>query len=111
MLVQISKRLFFVAVLGTASLVVGSAALAGGLNDNWTSAGHDLKNTRYQNNETAIGAGNVGGLGVKWAFTTGGDVSATPAVDDTKVYVPDWAGNLYAVDRATGAQVWSKKVS
>ena len=111
MLVQILKRLFVVAVVGAASLLVGSAAIAGGLNDNWTSAGHDLKNTRYQNNEAGIGAGNVGSLGVKWAFTTGGDVSATPAVEGSRVYVPDWAGNLYAVDRTTGAQVWSKKVS
>ena len=34
-----------------------------------------------------------------------------PAVDESKVYAPDWAGNLYALDRATGAQVWSKQVS
>ena len=44
----------------------------------------------------------------KWEFTTGGDVSATPAVDGERVYVPDWAGNLYAVDRATGAVVWQR---
>ena len=47
----------------------------------------------------------------KWELTTGGDVSATPAVDGQRVYVPDWAGNLYAVDRATGAVVWQKKVA
>ena len=101
------------ATLGLVAVALAFAvpAWAGGANDNWTSAGHDLKNTRYQNNETSIGAGNVGGLLPKWVFTTGGDVSATPAVDDTKVYVPDWAGNLYAVDRFTGAQVWSKQVS
>jgi len=48
---------------------------------------------------------SVGGLTQKWAFTTGGDVSATPAVDEQRVYFPDWAGNLYAVDRKTGRQV------
>ena len=48
---------------------------------------------------------------MKWAFTTGGDVSATPAVDGSNVYVPDWAGNLYAVDRSTGAQVWSASIA
>ena len=78
---------------------------------NWSTAGHDLKDTRYQNTEDAISASNVSGLVQTWVFTTAGDVSATPAVDDSMVYVPDGAGNLYALDRATGAQVWSKKVS
>lgn len=108
---QRSRKFLVGCAVGAASLLVGGAAIAAGVGDNWTSAGHDLKNTRYQNNETTIGAGNAGDLAVKWAFTTGGDVSATPAVDESKVYVPDWAGNLYAVNRATGAQVWSKQVS
>jgi polyvinyl alcohol dehydrogenase (cytochrome) len=109
--VQISRRLSVPFAVAAAILLAGSTAIAAGAGDTWPSAGHDLKNTRYQNNETTISAGNVGGLGVKWSFTTGGDVSATPAVDASKVYVPDWAGNLYAVNRATGAPVWSKKVS
>jgi outer membrane protein assembly factor BamB len=44
------------------------------------------------------GVSNVAGLEKKWEFTTGGDVSATPAVDGDTVYFPDRAGNLYAVD-------------
>ena len=47
----------------------------------------------------------------KWEFTTGGDVSATPAVDGDTVYFPDWAGNLYAVDKATGAERWHTTIS
>jgi polyvinyl alcohol dehydrogenase (cytochrome) len=43
--------------------------------------------------------------------TTAGDVSATPAVDADTVYVPDWAGFIYAVDRETGALKWSAQVS
>ena len=31
---------------------------------------------------------------MKWSFTTGGDVSATPAVDGDTVYFPDGAGSL-----------------
>jgi polyvinyl alcohol dehydrogenase (cytochrome) len=53
----------------------------------------------------------VEGLTKKWELTTGGDVSATPAVDGDRVYVPDWAGNLYAVDRATGSVAWQRTVS
>ena len=41
-------------------------------------------------------------LTVKWAATIGGDVSVTPAVEGNRVYFPDRAGNLYAVDRRPG---------
>ena len=60
---------------------------------------------------TTITPENVGALKQKWVFTTGGDVSATPAVYDGTVYFPDWAGNFYAVNATTGALVWSKTVS
>ncbi len=91
------------------ALLVSSPAFAagGGL---WLTAGHDLSNTRYQNTESTISVANVANLAVKWQFTTGSDVSATPAVDDTAVYVPDWAGNLYALDRNTGALLWSHQI-
>ena len=67
--------------------------------------------TRYQNKENKISPSNVGTLAQKWTFTTDGDVSATPAVDGTTVYVPDWAGNLFAIDRKTGQQVWKVKIA
>jgi polyvinyl alcohol dehydrogenase (cytochrome) len=107
-----SPRKFLSVVVGavTVGLLISGVALAGG-GATWVSAGHDLQNTRYQNTESKIGAGNVANLAVKWQFTTGGDVSATPAVDGSTVYFPDWAGNLYAVDQTTGNQVWSHKVS
>lgn len=54
---------------------------------------------------------NVYSLAAKWVFTTGGDVSATPAVDNDTVYFPDWAGNLYAVDRLTGQLRWSTSIA
>ena len=90
-------------------LVTGSAlADAGG---GWPTAGNDLQNTRYQNTESKISPSNVDKLATKWVFTTGDDVSATPAVDGATVYVPDWAGNLYAIDKKTGEQVWSVKIA
>jgi polyvinyl alcohol dehydrogenase (cytochrome) len=100
------KRLQAIAI---AALLSATQALAQG--DLWLSAGHDSRNTRYQNTETTIGVSNVAGLTVKWMFTTGGDVSATPAVDDRAVYVPDWAGNLFAIDRNTGALLWSRTIA
>ncbi|MFC7494656.1 MULTISPECIES: PQQ-binding-like beta-propeller repeat protein [unclassified Nocardioides] len=54
---------------------------------------------------------NVDDLEVKWEFTTGGDVSATPAVVDGTVYFPDRAGNLYALDKWTGQQRWKSSIA
>src|SRR5205823_11139794 len=94
-----------------ALLLISNPALAAEPASGWPSAGHDLQNTRNQNTENKISVANVANLAVQWQFTTGGDVSATPAVDETAVYVPDWAGNLFAVDRNTGALLWSHQIS
>ena len=99
------------AALGAVLCGVAGSAQAQGGGSLWTSAGQNIANTRFQSAESKISVGSVGGLIVKWAFATGGDVSATPAVDGSKVYVPDWAGNLYAVDRKTGKAAWSVKIA
>ena len=93
------------ALVVAAALLTGVAAAANG-GSQWNSAGGDLQNTRFQANEKTLSVSNVGALEVKWEFTTGGDVSATPAVDGDTVYFPDRAGNLYAVDKWTGQQRW-----
>jgi polyvinyl alcohol dehydrogenase (cytochrome) len=77
----------------------------------WPLAGHDLSNTRSQPDEHMINTSNVGTLTPKWVFTTGGDVSATPTVAGNAVYFPDWAGNLYAVNKDTGQLIWSQQIS
>ncbi|WP_395703730.1 PQQ-binding-like beta-propeller repeat protein [Aquabacterium sp.] len=87
----------------------GGAMAAQG--SSWGSAGGDRQNTRSQPSEHTLGVGNVSRLAVKWSLTTAGDVSATPAVDEDTVYVPDWAGYLYAVNRQTGALRWKVAVS
>lgn len=76
----------------------------------WPSAGNDLQNTHFQGN-TSLSPQKVGQLQVQWSFTTGGDVSATPSVDANNIYFPDWGGNLWAVDRATGQAVWHTHIS
>lgn len=92
-------------------LLLLTAAIGNGQNALWLTAGQNLSNTRYAKLETKITPENIGGLRVKWAFETEGDVSATPAVDDGYVYFPDWKGNLYKVDARTGALVWSHHFS
>jgi polyvinyl alcohol dehydrogenase (cytochrome) len=79
--------------------------------ERWTAAGQNLHNTRAQANERRISRSNVAALKTLWTFSTGSDVSATPTVVDDAVYFPDWAGNLYAVRRETGKQIWVHKIS
>src|SRR5882724_9115628 len=96
----------------TAILVIGiTTGQEPPVSAQWTLSGHDTSNTRSQPLETRINTANVNRLALKWALTTGGDVSATPTVADDTVYVPDWAGNLYAVRAATGQLLWSRKIS
>jgi polyvinyl alcohol dehydrogenase (cytochrome) len=73
--------------------------------------GQGIGNARSQPAETKIGAANAATLKVKWQFTTGGDVSATPTVSGDMVYFPDWVGNLFAVNRDTGWPLWSHAIS
>jgi len=77
----------------------------------WPVAGQNRDNTRANTRETSITPDNVSRLGVKWQFTTAGDVSATPAVDNKAVYFPDWGGQLHCLDRNDGHAIWSKDVS
>jgi len=77
----------------------------------WRIAGQNLSNSWNQPTEHSISPANVKGLSPKWVFTTGGDVSATPTVDGDAVYFPDWAGNLFAVEKNSGRLIWSHKIS
>ena len=97
-----------IAVVG---LFLGGVVSTAAGGSNWNSAGGDLQNTRFQANEKAFSVDNVDELEVKWVFTTNGDVSATPAVVGDTVYFPDWAGNLYAVDKWTGEQRWKSSIA
>jgi polyvinyl alcohol dehydrogenase (cytochrome) len=107
-----NRRITILVAMGAAgALLVGGEAVAAPGGNGWSTAGGDRTNSRFAATETKISAANVGSLTEKWVFTTGGDVSATPAVEGNRVYVPDWAGNLYAVDRTTGKKVWSRTIS
>ena len=79
--------------------------------DQWREGGQNLNNTRYQANETYLRPDNVADLSPKWVFKTGGDISATPAVLDRALYVPDWGGNLFKIDAQTGRQIWSNSIA
>lgn len=77
----------------------------------WPSWGGNLDNSHGSATESAISPDTVGNLKLKWQFTTGGDVSSTPTVEDGFVYATDWGGFIYRIDAETGKAVWSHKVS
>ena len=77
----------------------------------WRIAGQNLQNTWSKPAEHSISPRNVQNLKTKWVFTTGGDVSATPTVAGDAVYFPDWAGNLFAVNKHSGRLIWSHKIA
>ncbi len=103
-------RLVRSALLGIGALMASIASSAHEGGATWTSGGYDARNTRYNKAEHTLGVHNVGRLVPKWRLPTAGDVSATPAVDATTVYVPDFAGNLFAVDRESGEVRWQANV-
>lgn len=92
--------------IAMAGVLLGTATAGAVGGSDWNSAGGNLQNTRFQASEKTLSVDNADELGVKWILTTGGDVSATPAVVDDRVYVPDRAGNLFAVDKWTGQALW-----
>src|SRR5579859_1672099 len=99
----------------TYTIVIGSAAVIAALGvaqsrrdsnpRQWSLAGQGLHNSRSQPSETQIDPSNVASLAPKWTFTAGGDVSATPTVFGDNVYFPDWAGNLFALQKDSGQLV------
>jgi len=105
-------RLKEIGIVGSVVLTVLISAAAAAQDDGnqWSSAGGNQANTRFQRSENKISVDTVGALTPKWVLSTGGDVSATPAVSGDDVYVPDWAGNLYSVNRNTGAVQWEVSI-
>ena len=95
------------AILGLAGVGLSQSSGAG----DWTIAGQNLDNSRSQPNEHTITAANVNTLAMKWVFTTGADVSATPTVADGAIYFPDWSGNLYAIKASDGSMLWSHQIA
>ena len=96
---------FAVGTLAATGLAASAAAA------DWSSAGRDLNNSRYDASEKQISPKTVAGLQLKWTFSSDGDVTANPVVDGQYLYFPDTAGSLYKVNKLTGALIWKKPVS
>ncbi len=103
-----TKRSLSLLVLGAAV-----AMTASGQNVNWLSYGNDLANTRFQSLDQ-INPKNVHNLKVAWVFHTGvldplGELEASPIVHDGTMYIVDGHSDVFALDAATGKQIWAYK--
>lgn len=98
------------AALAASALALSALSVFPAAAADWPSAGRDLKNSRYQNDEKAISPRTVGALQLRWTFATDGDVTANPTVDGDYLYFPDSAGALYKVNRYTGMLAWKKPI-
>jgi polyvinyl alcohol dehydrogenase (cytochrome) len=77
----------------------------------WPSGGQNLGDDRYQPDETTINVSNAARLAPRWTLLMAGDVSATPAVVDGVVYVPDWGGYISAINASNGDVIWQRLIS
>jgi polyvinyl alcohol dehydrogenase (cytochrome) len=96
--------------VAVALLILGFAASNSPADDQdskWLMFGNSYDNTANNPKEDTISTQNVARLAAKWVATTGGDVSARPAVDKGVLYFPDWGGNLSALDARAGTTIWS----
>jgi quinohemoprotein ethanol dehydrogenase len=80
---------------------------ADGEPENWFTGGRD-KDGSYHSALTAIDAGNVERLGFAWQYDLGTErgQEATPIVVDGVMYTSGTWGYVYAVDAATGHELW-----
>lgn len=106
-------------VVGVVTCVLGACLTVGGTHPaaadtataSWSSAGHDLANSRSNPDETTIGPANVNTLVPRWSRSFASNVAATPAVVNGVVYVADRSGALTAMSASTGAVIWTRMVS
>lgn len=77
----------------------------------WRSWGGDVFNSHSSPNETTISPRNAQKLHIKWAFTTLGDVTATPTLIGNALYVTDWGGGVHRLNAISGKPVWSRTMA
>ena len=109
--IQSFRLLFATSLVVSATAMAEASANPFDQFNSWKFWGGNIFNSHSNPFEVRLNAGNVSGLRTKWAFTTGGDVSATPTVENDFVYFPDFGGNLFKLNAQNGTQVWSHKIS
>ena len=116
---KLFTRVLTLVVALVATSVVGVSSAGGSCagastGGDWPSYGHDLANTRTQDQEDTIGAGNAGNLTADWAFDLTaqggtGTIQSTPIVADGCMYAATTTGYLFALNADSGDVVWSRQ--
>jgi quinohemoprotein ethanol dehydrogenase len=91
-----------------AAAATASASASADEGRNWYTGGGDQDGT-YFSPLAKIDAGNVGSLGYAWSYDLGEPMrgqEATPLVIDGVMYTSGTWGYVYAVDAATGKELW-----
>lgn len=94
----------FCSALALAALAPLAATSAEG---DWPMFGQSIQNSANAGAEHRISPATASSLTQKWVATLGGYVSARAAVVDGAVFVPDSAGNVWALDAKSGAVKWT----
>jgi glucose dehydrogenase len=108
---------FIVIVSAVCSFLWTGAATAGASCDgtapggDWPSFGHDLANTRNQDQEQTITPARASTLAPVWTFSSSaaggsGDFAGTPVEANGCVYVGSSSGCIFALNANTGDVVW-----
>ena len=104
-----TAALFAVTITSNADSVsdVSTASIVRNDSANWLSYGKDYKEQRYSDLDK-INVGNVGQLGLAWAFDTDFNrgLEATPIVVDGVIYVTGNWSVVYALDARSGSLLW-----
>jgi glucose dehydrogenase len=72
----------------------------------WAQFRKQANHCGYNPHETVLSPTTVGGLGLRWKYTTGSGVFSSPAVANGMVYIGSEDNNIYALNASTGALVW-----
>lgn len=82
--------------------------ISAGAGDNWPFRGGDVQGSHFSR-LTDVNKGNIGKLGLAWSYDLGTNrvQEATPIVVDGIMYTSGNLGRVYALDAATGRQLWT----
>jgi glucose dehydrogenase len=78
--------------------------------DDWTTFAHDMLRSGYQPQSTGISTSTVGSLTLRWSYSMGVPVKASPLVAGGVVYVAARNGTVRALDARTGSPLWQASV-
>jgi polyvinyl alcohol dehydrogenase (cytochrome) len=97
-------------LLGAFLAMSGASLIAQAGPQSWSMFGQGPSNLAAGADD-GITTANVSYLKPHWVATLGGDISARAAVVNHVAYVPDWAGNIWAINASNGRTIWSHNLS